>query len=259
MDANTPTWAHDLGLGHPPRRAQVVGIAGASGGIGTSCLAAALATRAATDHRVACLDADPHRGGIDVLFDRERRPGIRWPDLVHARGRLDGDALARLLPRSDEGVLLLSSGGDPHDIAPETIAATLTALRTDLDLLVLDLGVVGHPAPQATALCDDIILLVGCSVPALARAAHAADTLERGLATDDPTRTWLAQRAPRGRADLPEEIATHLDLPLITGIIDDPGLDNALGRGITPGSRRSRLTRAADRILDRLHDQARAA
>ncbi len=256
---SNPDWAYDLGLDRPPRRAHVVGITGASGGIGTSCLAAALATRAAPTRRVGCLDADPYRGGIDVLFDHEQRPGIRWPDLVHARGRLDGDALARLLPRSDEGVLLLSSGGDPQNIAPETITATLTALRADLDLLILDLGSVDRPATSTLRLCDDIILLVGCSVPALARAPHAADTLERCLATDDPTRTWLAQRAPRGRGDLPEDIATHLDLPLITGIIDDPGLDNALGRGITPGSRRSRLSRAADRILERLHDQARAA
>lgn len=263
--------------------AHVLAVTGASGGIGASCLAAVLTARAVqSGHQVVCADAHPHDGGIDTLFDLDTSPGARWPDLARARGRLDGDALSRMLPATPDGARILSSRhtteppepteqpelgpdilppAEPGQLPDPTVqAATLTALAEVSDLLVLDLGAALRPPCWAVTAdgpaFHDLVLVVGDTVPALARATHALDHLMDR--TPDHTRIWLAQRCPRGRADLGEHVAERLDIPLIATIPDDPGLDRALARGRLPQHSRS-LARAADIILETLSAQTYSA
>lgn len=257
------------------RRARCVGVAGASGGIGTSCLAAALATQAARrGDAVLCADATPSGGGIDALFDVESRPGARWPDLAQARGRLDGSALLRHLPVSSDGVHVLSAaaaGADSPPRAEESAGtagsagaaagagprAVLAALAGVVDLVVLDLGAADSglggvlPPPGVS----DLVLVVGAGVPALARAGRAA-AVATAAAVD---RVWLAQRCPRGGAHLADLVAEKLGLPLIGVVLDDPRLDDALARGIAPGAGRGRLADAAAGLWTALVAQERVA
>lgn len=273
-----------------PSGARVVGVVGASGGIGTSCLAAALATRAAmAGQTVVCADADPGGGGLDALFDLESRPGIRWPDLMGVRGHLDGAMLLGHLPESAQGVAVLSAAGvdagpvppikraddgSPDvatDLDPDAAIAdrqahpgtavprvVVSALAAAVDTMVLDLGGVaslGRGSLIGAQACGDLVLVVGASVPALARAGRAASALTAA----DTERVWLAQRCPRGRADLADLVTEHLGLPLLGVILDDPRLDAALVRGVAPGSSRSRIGDAADSMWRALARQERAA
>ena len=66
----------------------VVGVLGASGGLGASTLAVALAVRAGGRYGVAvAVDGDPARGGLDVTACLEHEAGLRWADLDRPRGR----------------------------------------------------------------------------------------------------------------------------------------------------------------------------
>src|SRR5690606_10448493 len=78
----------------------VVAVVGARGGAGASVVAASLG-RAAGRRRgpVGLVDLALVGGGLDVLLGVEQDPGVRWPDLADARGRLDGEDLLARLPR----------------------------------------------------------------------------------------------------------------------------------------------------------------
>ncbi len=87
----------------------VVGCIGGRGGAGASVLACALAVTAARSGRSALLvDLDPLGGGADLLLGAEDVPGLRWPELRAAAGRLPGAALRAALPQS-AGVAVLAA------------------------------------------------------------------------------------------------------------------------------------------------------
>ncbi len=260
-----------------PVRPRVLAILGASGGVGASCLAAAVATRAsARGRRVLAVDGEGTLGRLDVLFDRESAPGVRWPDLADARGRVDGEALLAQLPTSAEGVHVLSGReagpppagrplvpGDPagapaegSGLAPDAVVAVLSALAcpdVGLDVIVVDLCRSADASALFAPRCQDLAVLVGCGVPALARAGDAVrradDLVPKGC------RVWVAQRCPRTRSDLGDVVSEALGVPLITIVGDDPDLDQRLSRGLAPGSGRGPLAAAADRVLRCLDEQ----
>ncbi len=111
----------------PEPTAAVIGVVGGSGGAGASTLAAAVATVAARSGlRTVLIDADPLGGGLDLLLGAEREAGLRWPDLLSARGRLQPGLLAATLPEVD-GLWVLSWDRTPswdRDLLPEGAPAT---------------------------------------------------------------------------------------------------------------------------------------
>ncbi|MEP7161487.1 MAG: hypothetical protein ABI746_10340 [Dermatophilaceae bacterium] len=258
-------------------RPRVLAILGASGGVGASCLVAAVATRAsARGQSVLAVDGEGSLGRLDVLFDRESVPGVRWPDVAEARGRVDGRALLAQLPTSADGVHVLSGrepgsppagrplgardpDGAPAEGAgpgPDAVAAVLSALASPdvgLDVIVLDLCRRVDASALFAHQCQDLAVLVGCGVPALARAGDAVrradDLVPQGC------RVWIAQRCPRTRGDLGDIVSEALGVPLLTIVGDDPDLDQRLSRGLAPGSGRGPLATAADRVLRRLDEQ----
>ncbi|MCB1239552.1 MAG: pilus assembly protein FlpE, partial [Tetrasphaera sp.] len=117
-------------------------VTGASGGLGSSTLAAALA--GAWSKRAPLLvDLDLTGGGIDVTCGIDHVEGLRWPDLNAVRGVVDPDLLVRSLPAS-RGCAVLSAGasrvepalGPPPreaiDDVLETVARASTPLIVDL-------------------------------------------------------------------------------------------------------------------------------
>src|SRR5665648_314116 len=153
--------------------AREVTVVGAAGGVGASTLAALLARRRAADGaRVALVDLDPGRGGIEVLLGIEAQAGARWSDLAQVRGTLAGGDLDGLLPRW-HGVDVLST--DRHDttVDGEALAAVWAGLLASGRTVVADLpgsalvtgatGVTGaigaHPA-----LAGGVLLLTGQDV-----------------------------------------------------------------------------------------------
>ncbi len=100
----------------------VIAFVPASGGLGSSTLAAAVAVRAAAASRSSVLvDLDPWGGPKDVLLGLEQEPGWRWPELSEVAGIVDGQGLADELPMAcgvpvltSPGVALALVGGERH-------------------------------------------------------------------------------------------------------------------------------------------------
>ena len=225
----------------------VIGVVAGSGGAGASVLAAAVAVRAAAAGRsVVCVDGDRLGGGIDVTFGLEQEPGLRWPDLAGARGRIDGGQLLARLPAVDGVAVVSFDRARPCTPTEEACDQVLTALRDNTDLVVLDL-----PRPDAgladalLVRADVLVLLAGDGVRPLAAASATAAAL-----AEEHDQVWLGVRCGTGHAGLAESVAAALDLPLLAEVRYDPGLDADLLHGIPPGSRmRSPLARAADSVL----------
>jgi septum formation inhibitor-activating ATPase MinD len=89
----------------------VIAFVPASGGVGSSTLAAAVTVRAAAAGRsVVAVDLDRLAGRLDVVFGLEQEAGWRWAELADVAGVVDGRGLAGELPVAC-GVPLLSGLG----------------------------------------------------------------------------------------------------------------------------------------------------
>jgi len=233
---------------------RVIGVLGASGGLGASTLSVALGARAARRWGVtACVDGEAWGGGLDVTACLEHLPGLRWADLAGAAGEFDGAALLTALP-TQEGVAVLSAGGSrdsPRGVgSPGVEVRAVTALGRLCALTVVDLGrgVGLHPGAGLLESCSDVLVLAGTSARQLADAVAAAHLVARGA---PPGSVGLVLRTPRRDVVEPEEVALRLDLPLVAVLPDDAAVVTDADRGRVPGTRPSgRLTTVADRLLD---------
>lgn len=107
----------------------VIAFVPASGGVGATSLAAAVAVRgAAAGRRTVAVDLDRLAGRLDVVLGVEEQPGWRWPRLAGVAGLVDGLLLARQLPTAD-GVAVLGAGCDRWARHPD--AASLAAASAD--------------------------------------------------------------------------------------------------------------------------------
>ncbi|HEV7147181.1 MAG TPA: hypothetical protein VGN48_09315 [Pedococcus sp.] len=222
----------------------VVGVLGASGGLGVSSLAVALAVRAARLHGVtACVDGTtagggPAGGGLDVTACIEHLPGLRWCDLADAQGALDGAALLRSLP-GEGSVRVLAARAERPTMA--VMAAAVSALAEVCAVTVVDLGRSVEPAQW----CTEVVVVSGLTARQLADASAVVPEVLRQAPA-----AGLVIRAGRHDPFQPEDVAAHLDLPLAAVLADDPRALTDADRALLPGARRgSALTRAADRVL----------
>jgi hypothetical protein len=217
----------------------VIGVVGASGGLGASTLAVALAVRAGRHAGVSvCVDARPVGGGIDVTACLEHVPGVRWCDLAGLEGEVDGAALLRALP--GEGPLrVLAARGDPPPVL--TTRAVVRGLASVCGLVVLDLGV----SPDLLDACTTVVVLAGVSARHLADASALA---HGGLL---PADALLVLRGARREPVAAEDVAVHLDLPLLAVLRDDARVRSDEERGRLPGTRRrGSVEGVADRVLE---------
>lgn len=225
---------------------RVIGVLGASGGVGASTLAVALAVRAARRLGVsACVDGDLWGGGLDVTACLEHLPGLRWGDLGEASGDLDGAALLRALP-CGEGVCVLAAGGDPP--GPRVVQAVVPALSGICAVTVLDLGRAGLAADDGGLVdcCTDVVLLAGTTARGLADGVAVA----RRVLSSHGSVALVLRASRHDRVD-PEEVAAHLDLPLVAVLPHDARAVVDADRGRVPGERAGGvLATVADRVLD---------
>lgn len=241
-------------MAHSTRAPHVVGVLGASGGLGASTLAVALAVRAATAQPpVVCVDGHLEGGGLDVTACVEHVPGVRWGDLAGVRGEVAGVDLLRELPRAG-GVPVLSAVSSGAVPPPAVVGSVLDSLRRLSGLVVIDLPAGPSGAPFLAA-CGVVVLLCGVSPRHLADAAAARS---RTLPATADVRL-VVRGAPRGD-DLPEAIAACLDLPLAGALRDDRQVRLDADRGRPPGQRpRSALACLSARLLQQAAPSGRAA
>jgi secretion/DNA translocation related CpaE-like protein len=220
--------------GPRPGRAPVVGVIGGCGGAGASVLAAALARAAAPLTPTLLVEVDQFGGGADLLLGAEDEPGLRWPDLVSARGRLLPGSLSGSLPLIDGvHVLAAARSGPAGELPPAAVSSVLDSARAEYGAVLVDLPRrLDEAARAAVQALDTGLLVVPAEVRATAAAQRVAASL-RPLLSD--LRLVVRGPAPTGLSAL--SICTALDLPLAGLLRAEPRLRSALDRGEPPGLR----------------------
>lgn len=291
-------------LGRPPSASDggfmghVIAFIPASGGVGASTLAAAVAVRGASAGRaVVAVDLDHVAGRLDVVFGVEQHPGWRWDALTEVIGVVDGTALGQRLPCA-EGVRVLAhdrsraalsaelgpNGTDDgagrgdssppvgHGVAVEAVSDVVSGLARAHDLTIVDLPRDLTLVELVSGLVDAVVLVVGSHLSQVAAAAASTVVLTRvlrALPTADvdrqpwscpPPPTWLVLRGSAVSDDLADVVVDHLDLPLVGIVGDEHRVISDLQRGLVPGARgRGSLVDVADDLLLRLVAVERAA
>lgn len=224
---------------------EVVTVRGATGGVGTSSLAAGLAVVGARlGRRVLLVDADPDAGGIDLLLGAERVPGWRWPRLAQARGQL-GD-LSGHLPCVDGVDVLAADREAARAPAPYELSAVLRSGIRSHDLVVVDLPRTDTPAgAEALRFAQRALLLVPADVRGVAAARGLLHRQELNA------KVRLLVRRSRVPGLRPPTVADSLGLPLTGVVLDDPALVAAAVRGDPPArAARSPLARLCRNLLE---------
>lgn len=229
------------GVGRP---ALTVGVLGGRGGAGASTLACALAVTAArSGERTMLIDGDALGGGLDVLLGGERAEGLRWPAFVESKGRVGGGALAESLPRVHDLSVLSWDRGDSVVIPADAMKTVLSAARRRGGTVVLDLPRrMDDSVAEALGQLDLGLLVIPAelrSVAAAHRVASRTQMVLRDLRA--VVRTPGGPGSPRGYPPglAEEEIAELLELPLAGELPWEPGLLDAVERGVPPGARES--------------------
>lgn len=214
---------------------------GASGGLGVTCLAAAIGARAAArDLRAVVVET--RRGGLDVVAAVDGWPGVRLDDLHDLDGAVDGVRLLASLPAPARVAVLAHAADRPGPPLDARVQARVhAALARAGDLVVVDAGVASPASPAAATSAPGgglRVLLVGPSPHQLALARHAPP----------PDVVALC-----GSPEDAQDVAGLLGVTHAVAVPVDPGVDRALARGACPGAgSRSRLGRSADALLDLL-------
>lgn len=236
------------------RRGRVIAVAAGRGGGGASVLAAALAQSAGAQSAgggALLVDLDPCGGGIDLLMGTETTPGLRWPELADASGRLSWTAVREGLPRSRD-VSVLSCTRIYHEIEAGAAAAIVGAGRRGGATVVCDMPrSLTTAAVCALETADLVAIVTSCDVRGAAATSAVASVIRSvnpnvGLVVRGP--------APGGlRAGQAAEIAA---VPLLATMRPEPMLDRQLEQRGMRLAYRSPLATAARKVLGTLNSGA---
>ena len=210
------------------RNAKVIGVIGASGGIGASLLASQIATDyAKSKHIVLLTELSKTSGGLDVLWGIEEDKGLRWSDLAGNNKLFFNQDFLRALPSSNS-VAILST--DTKNINAELgVINKIQQLQKCVDVLVIDLA---NPESsnftEAVELCDYVIFMVGSTI----RSVSAANQLK--LIYPKLLKSKLVVRNLAGTSLAALNIAKTLDLHLVGEITSDLKIVEQLEQGISP-------------------------
>ena len=236
------------------RRGRVIAVAAGRGGGGASVFAAALAQSAGAQSvggGALLVDLDPCGGGIDLLMGTETTPGLRWPELADASGRLSWTAVREGLPRYRD-VSVLSCTRTYHEIEAGAAAAIVGAGRRGGATVVCDIPrSLTTAAVCALEMADLVAIVTSCDVRGAAATSAVAGVIRSvnpnvGLVVRGP--------APGGlRAGQAAEIAA---VPLLATMRPEPMLDRQLEQRGMRLAYRSPLATAARKVLGTLNSGA---
>ena len=202
--------------------AQVLAVTGARGGLGVSVLLLHLAwALSRAGKRVAMMDLDP-AGGLDLLCGETVLTGLRWADLPAEESAFRPGHLVGALPVWHAMPLLT---GDVRGGPSRCADAVLEAMRTEHDVVLVDLPRGAPPPPGCRVLLEDVVaedleLITGC--PVLGHLPTDRVLIKRLALGEDPVRARSATR--RAASALARELLARVLVP------EEPEPDPAGGR-----------------------------
>ncbi|MDR1266527.1 MAG: pilus assembly protein CpaE [Propionibacteriaceae bacterium] len=224
---------------------QIIALAGGSGGIGASTLAAGLALAARRRGPSALVDLDARGGGLDLVLGAESAPGWRWDTLRSASGQVAD--FASQLPAVDGVMVVSASRSDRRDPPGEAVGAVIDGLARAGGTVVVDLGRSGGAhRDEAVRAASRLVVLAGQSVRSVAATAALLTELS-------DRRTDLVVRTDRGGAIAAPAVAEALGMTLLGAVPTVPALVTLADRGLPPGPGAGRRwERACRRLAERL-------
>ncbi|MEH3141460.1 MAG: AAA family ATPase [Mycobacterium kyogaense] len=237
-------------------RGAVVAVMSGRGGGGASVFSVALARAAGT---ALLIDADPWGGGLDLALGSETEPGLRWPDLTLAGGRLTYSALDAALPHI-HGVAILAGSrmlaGEQlaGDIDARALGAVVDAGSRAAMTVVVDVARRPTAATETAVAAADLVVLV---TPADVRSCAASAATAQWASACNPN-TGLLVRGPSPGGLRPIDVARIVGLPLVATMRPQPGLDQHLERGGVRLRGNSPLAAAARTVLAVLQSKPHA-
>ncbi|WP_462418603.1 CpaE-like family protein [Kytococcus sp. Marseille-QA3725] len=230
--------------------AHVIGIGGATGGVGASTLAAAVALRGATAGlRTVAVDSSRWGTSLAIALGMEGARGVHWDDLARSDGHLPGDELRDALPEAHDVRLLARDGIGPAgwaELPRAVVHHARRALAGTTDLVVVDLPPVGSAEFLGWASwCHVVRVVVGTRPTAVAVAPALRQAL--GALPGDAALVVRGTGAPAApMVEAVEEVAGH---PVVAVLDEDPAVGRCELEGCPVGSVAGPLRTAADEVL----------
>ena len=225
---------------------RVLGVLGASGGVGASVTALAVAELAAQQEPALLVGLDPWGlpAGVLAGASSDGAGPISWSDLAELDGRVGARALRESLPSRERLRVLGWTPGQPIEAAglPERVVReVVTAARRGHGWVVLD--VPRSPATRGLlTLCDAVAVVASATLAGTAGAARVGSLVPPGVSAGVVVRTE--------RGALPGDVARLAGLPLWGVLGPQRGLDEHLAAGLgAVRSRRSPCARTARAVL----------
>jgi secretion/DNA translocation related CpaE-like protein len=182
--------------------------------------------------------------------------GLRWPDLVDARGRVSPLALVGALPGQGSLAVLSFDRSGCDGVPVHAMAAAVDAGRRGRDLVVIDLPRRFDESSLLALTAADRGYLV---VPAEIRACAAALGVAK-VAVEHCPALGVVVRGPAPGGVAPATVAHALKLPLVGTLRSEPRLVRALEGGQPPaGSGRGPLAELCRDLLAEVSPRRRQA
>ncbi|MGZ8803136.1 MAG: septum site-determining protein Ssd [Mycobacterium sp.] len=228
-------------------RGPVVAVLAGRGGAGASVFATALACAVA---EALLIDGDPWGGGLDLVLGSETEPGLRWPDLSPAGGRLSYPALRDALPRRHgvsvlSGSRVLSGDASSNDISSHPLAAVIDAGSRAGVTVVCDVARQPTPAAETALAAADLVVLI---TTADVRSCAASAAIAQWASGTNPN-GGVVVRGPSPGGLRPIDVGRIVGLPVLASMRPEPGIQPRLERGGLKLGRRSPLAGAARKVL----------
>jgi pilus assembly protein CpaE len=248
-------------------RGQIVALAGAKGGVGTTVIAVQLALHAAagsagrsgsgnTSQSVCLVDFDLQGGSIGLYLGVNPKRSV--VDLADIAGEITLRSLRDIAFPHVSGLSLFVApehGERSEDMTTRAARHILSALRMQFDVVVVDCGGrVDDATAIAVELADVVLLVTTPDVPALRAAGRRINLWERLQVTKAENVTVVLNRVSRRREVQPDLARKIISAPFAaTGIpANFRELEEALNAGQLADARPGEFVRAVRALVAEL-------
>lgn len=231
-------------------------IHGATGGVGSTMLAAETAQVLASTRQVAVVDMDLYGGDLHYRLDAPlRRDTHTLADLVPVLADPDEDMIRNALTESPAGPLILPAPRTPDDAAaiePAHVSTLIPVLARLFDHVIVDTACrLDGPTCAALGCADTVVLVV---TPEVACVGRARRSLEALAPAGRGPRVFIVVNRSLGKRDLLglAEIEAFLERTASVVLPEDPSCRKVVDEGRFVTSERTPLGRGLAAFCHRL-------